>query len=111
MKLIKVSTVKQYLKIYGLYHYSFPVREKKPFISMVKRNKNGKMDMWYIEEKGNFIGLAITMKWKDMILLDYFAIYGTIDIETPDGGGICESSKRVLRFRDGLFCLGGSFTA
>ena len=74
MKVIKVSTAKQYLKIYGLYQYSFPVREKKPFFSIVKRNKNGKMDMWYIEENGNFIGLAITMKWKDMVLLDYFAI-------------------------------------
>ncbi len=93
MKLIKVSTVKQYLKIYGLYHYSFPVREKKPFISMVKRNKNGKMDMWYIEEKGNFIGLAITMKWKDMILLDYFAINKTLRAKGYGSKALCMLQK------------------
>lgn len=74
MRLIKTTKIRQYLKIYRLYHCSFPKYEKKPFFSMVIRNKNGKMDMWNIEEGGKFIGLAITMKWKDMVLLDYFAI-------------------------------------
>ena len=74
MKLIKASDLKKYFRIYRLYHSSFPIREKKPFFSMVKRNRNGKMDMWYLEESGSYIGLAITMKWKDMVLLDYFAI-------------------------------------
>lgn len=34
------------------------------------------MDIWVLEEKQEFIGFAITMKSKDLVLLDYFAIAG-----------------------------------
>lgn len=92
MQLIRVSKIKQYFKIYKLYHKSFPACEKKPFFSMVKRNKSGKMDMWYIEDDGIFVGLAITMNWKDMVLLDYFAVNGTIR-----GGGYGSKALRLIQ--------------
>ncbi|MGN0375983.1 MAG: GNAT family N-acetyltransferase [Butyrivibrio sp.] len=74
MQLIQASKKTQYNKIHSLYKKSFPLCEKKPFSSITKRQKLNKVDIWYIEDKGEFVGLAITMKSKDMVLLDYFAI-------------------------------------
>ena len=74
MQLIQASEKTQYNKIHSLYKKSFPLCEKKPFSSITKRQKLDKVDIWYIEDKGEFVGLAITMKSKDMVLLDYFAI-------------------------------------
>lgn len=34
------------------------------------------MDIWALEKEQEFIGLAITMKSEDFVLLDYFAIAG-----------------------------------
>lgn len=74
MKIANVRGIFKWLRVYCLYHKAFPVSEKKPFGMIVKAYKQGKADVWYIESKGHFAGLAITLNYKDMVLLDYFAI-------------------------------------
>lgn len=80
MKLIKASTQQQFDTIQDLYITSFPQCERKPYKIMLEGQERGVVDIWYIidsesnEDIEVFIGLAITMKTKDLVLLDYFAI-------------------------------------
>ncbi len=41
---------------------------------MKYKQRQGMVDIWYINDNGEFAGLAIAMKAGDKILLDYFAI-------------------------------------
>ena len=74
MKLLKTVKWTQWKKIYQLYHEAFPDYEKKPFWLIWLKNKQGRADVWYIVEDGEFIGLGITMSAPGRVLLDYFAI-------------------------------------
>ncbi len=80
MKLISASTPQHFDKIQELYINAFPQCERKPFKIMLEGQERGAVDIWYIadtennEETEEFAGLAITMKTKDLVLLDYFAI-------------------------------------
>lgn len=67
---------KQQLKqIKALYKQAFPKAERKPFFLMQKKQREGSMEIWSIEdEKGEFVGLAIMVLYRDLALLDYFAI-------------------------------------
>lgn len=57
-----------------LYMQAFPAVERKPFQRMVKKQQEGVMQMWAVLEEQEFIGLAITVLYRDLVLLDYFAI-------------------------------------
>lgn len=58
-----------------LYKSAFPNCERKSFNFMLKKRRKGETDMFSIEsDSGEFLGLAITFKYKDMVLLDYFAV-------------------------------------
>jgi len=72
--ILKEVTSKQIPFIYNLYMEAFPEDERKPFELMQQKVAEGKMEMLAIEEEDQFLGLAITILHKDMVLIDYFAI-------------------------------------
>lgn len=74
MKLKKVTTYKDWKKIKKLYRSAFPSCERKPLAIIRYKQFKKTADVWMIEEKNEFVGLAITMNGADMVLLDYFAI-------------------------------------
>lgn len=62
-------------KIKKLYNDAFPKIERKPFELILEKCDMGLMEILKIESDNNyFLGLAITIIYKDMVLLDYFAI-------------------------------------
>lgn len=62
-------------KIKKLYTDAFPKIERKPFDLILEKCDMGLMEILTIESDNNdFLGLAITIIYKDMVLLDYFAI-------------------------------------
>ena len=67
-------TLLQWARIHRLYHEAFPRSERKPFSMIVKKWREGVMDVWYCTHAGKFVGIAITINGPTMILLDYFAI-------------------------------------
>ena len=78
MKLNPNPTLWNFIQLYGLYHRAFPLGEKKPFGVMVKKRKEGSMELMTAEnDKGSFLGIVITILHKDMVLLDYFAVSPT----------------------------------
>lgn len=74
MKLIKTANFVKLHKIKKLYNSAFPKSEKKPFWLICKKQKQGITDIFYLEENNKFCGLAITILFKNIVLLDYFAI-------------------------------------
>lgn len=74
MQLVKPYTCLQWFKIYLLYKKAFPIYERKPFAMIFQTFQKGVCDVWFIEDNNTFIGLAITLNDKDVVLLDYFAI-------------------------------------
>lgn len=74
MKITKATGITRWLRIYKLYRSAFPRSERKPFSMIYKMSRVGKTDVWYCEDAGRFVGLAITINGPDRILLDYFAI-------------------------------------
>jgi len=92
MKLIKTEKWAQWKKIYNLYQEAFPDYEKKPFWLIWLKNKQGRADVWYIVEDGQFVGLGITMSAPGRVLLDYFAIEGSLR-----GQGYGSKALKVLQ--------------
>lgn len=61
--------------IKNLYLRAFPAAERKPFFIIRKKQAEGSMEILSIEnDDGDFIGLAITILYNNIVLLDYFAI-------------------------------------
>jgi len=97
------KTNKDLENIKKLYLDSFPKSERKPFSLMLEKQKQGFFDILAIEtEDKKFSGLAITIKYADLLLLDYFAI-------SPEfrGTGIGSAVLALLRnkYRDRKFIL------
>ena len=79
-------------KIRALYDVAFPPAEKKPFELILKKRDEGIMMLIAIEgEGGEFLGLAITLCYSDLLLLDYFAI-----AEDMRGRGIGSEAIKML---------------
>ena len=58
-----------------LYLSAFPRCERKPFYMINQLKAKGKAEILSIEsDSGEFIGLAISVFYKDIVLLDYFAM-------------------------------------
>lgn len=57
------------------YLESFPKSERKPFGLMKQKARQGVMDLLIILEKGRPVGLAVTVLYQDLVLLDYFAVH------------------------------------
>lgn len=75
MRLVKCRNAKQLKFIKALYIDAFPEEERKPFSLILKKSEEGKADIMAIEDsEEGFLGLAITVLHKDIVLLDYFAV-------------------------------------
>lgn len=65
----------QLAKIQELYREAFPAIERKPFAVITEKRQEGTAEILALEaENGEFLGLAISVLYKDMVLLDYFAV-------------------------------------
>ena len=103
MELINVNDTPYLRQLKKLYQSSFPRAEKKPFWLMRKKCREGIMEMFaLVEEQNTFAGLAIFIYFKDMVLLDYFAI-------EPSFRGMGKGSKALelikKKFEDRRFFL------
>ena len=69
---------------------------------MKKKEREGVMELLAITEKKEFLGLAITVRYQDMVLLDYFAVEGRLRGKNI-GSHALELLKR--RYQDCRFML------
>ncbi len=74
LTLQKPRNLSRWLALYRLYFAAFPRSERKPFFVMLRKYREGVMDMWCLEEAGRFLGLVITINSPTLILIDYLAI-------------------------------------
>ncbi len=75
MKLSKIYSIEILNKIEKLYYNSFPNNERKPFKLILDKCKQNKMELIAITgDSDEFLGLAITILYEDIVILDYFAI-------------------------------------
>ena len=74
MRLRKVQSREDWRSIKKLYNEAFPANEKKPFWMIRWKHRNGAADVWVMEHKEEFSGIAITINGADLVLLDYFAV-------------------------------------
>lgn len=75
MKLVESYDNKILTKIRNLYDISFPDDEKKPFELILKKCEEKSAEILAIQDDNcEFLGLAITVLYNNMVLLDYFAI-------------------------------------
>lgn len=95
MKLIKATEKEQLLKIEDLYEQAFPVEEQKDFSLILKKQEQGVLEILMIlGEQEEFTGLAITVSYGDMTLLDYFAV-----VPEYRGGGKGTKALALLKER------------
>lgn len=95
MKLSEAYQKQQLFEIEALYQRSFPQNERKPFALILKKREEGTTEILSIEdENGMFLGLAITILYRDIALLDYFAVS-----EQVQGQGIGSTALRLLQKR------------
>lgn len=103
MKLIQVDDTKKALseQVKKLYLDAFPKEERKPYKVMEQKQQEGKMQIWAIvQETMEFCGLAITILYQDMVLLDYFAI-----CPEKRGNGIGSEVLEILKKKYNKCCL------
>lgn len=75
MKLTVANTPEKLRLIKTLYKQAFPLYERTPFSLMLKKAKQGLMELLCITgDDGEFLGLVITGIYKDIVLLSYFAV-------------------------------------
>lgn len=92
MKLTQNLSRTRMSDIKNLYLRAFPPAERKPFYIIRKKQSEGSMEILSIEsDAGDFLGLAITILYKDIVLLDYFAVD---DSQRNNGTG--SSALRLL---------------
>lgn len=75
IKLKNAQTRLDIKNVKKLYKEAFPKFEQKPFRKILKLNAKKVCDIFCVQDdEDNFYGLAITLKYKNLVLLDYFAI-------------------------------------
>lgn len=75
MKLTQDLSRARLSDIKNLYVRAFPAAERKPFYIIRKKQTEGSVEILSIEnDTGDFLGLAITILYNDLVLLDYYAI-------------------------------------
>lgn len=77
--------------LYLLYLRAFPPSERKPFGKILRMAREGRTDLWTIRTNGRFAGLACTVNSPDIVLLDYFAVRGSLR-----GKGVGTAALRQL---------------
>lgn len=96
--IIGIAEKEELLQIRRLYMQAFPKAERKPFAMIKQKVQKGSMDILAVRgENLALTGFAITLKYKDMVLIDYFAI-------APEfrNRGVGSEALRLLRewYRD-----------
>lgn len=94
MKLIEAYQEQQLKDIQNLYEKAFPASEKKPFSLILEKRKEGVVEVLAIEGEERFLGLAISILYKDMVLLDYFAVAAN-----KRGKGVGSAAIQLLKER------------
>lgn len=74
MNLVEAKEAVQFPEVEKLYLSAFPECERKPFSLLIEKCKTDQVDIWRLEEEGQFCGLVITMNDADLVLIDYLAI-------------------------------------
>lgn len=103
LRLTNASAKEQLKRVRLLYEDAFPRSEKKPFRMILRGRKKGNYEILALEgENGEFQGLAITMHYGELVLLDYFAIEPACR-----GNGVGSSALKALqqRYRGKKFLL------
>lgn len=103
MRLTDAYTKEQLKRVRLLYEDAFPKSEKKPFGMILRGRKKGNYEILALEgENGEFQGLAITMHYGELVLLDYFAIE---PVCRGCGVGSCALKALQQRYRGKKFLL------
>ncbi|WP_294730865.1 GNAT family N-acetyltransferase [uncultured Faecalibaculum sp.] len=121
MKLKQAQTSQDLQLVEQLYDQSFPDSERKPFDMILSMQKTGNADILMMMDP-DFCGLLITMKDKEVMLIDYLAVdpekqsrgYGSralslfgeqfpdqpvvLEIENPEGTAPDSQENRRLAF-------------
>ena len=90
-------------RIKKLYRAAFPRIERKPFRMILRQCEKGEAELYAIESNdGMFLGLAVTVKQSDIVMLDYFAIH-----PKARGKGVGSRALKMLRskYADRRFIL------
>lgn len=90
-------------KIKRLYRAAFPRVERKPFRFILRQIEKGEAELFALETNdGKFAGLAFTVKYNDLVMLDYFAIHPKLR-----GKGIGSKALGALKekYADSRFLL------
>ena len=90
-------------RIKRLYRSAFPRIELKPFRFIMRQYRNGEAELFSIESnEGRFAGLAFTVKYRDIVMLDYFAVHPKVR-----GKGIGSRALQMLKakYSDSRFIL------
>lgn len=74
MKILDAINSNNLANVEKLYYKAFPKEEQKPFDLILQKQKEGSVEILAIENNETFVGLAITAHYKNLVLLDYFAI-------------------------------------
>lgn len=74
MKILDAINSNNLANVEKLYYKAFPKEEQKLFDLILQKQKDGFVDILALESDGIFVGLAITGIYKNLVLLDYFAI-------------------------------------
>lgn len=74
LKISNATTSNMLNKVKNLYLTAFPKDEQKPFELILQKQKEGSIEILTIVNNETFIGFAITTHYKNLVLLDYFAI-------------------------------------
>ena len=75
IRLVPANTKERLRQVRSLYLKAFPLRERKPFALILHKVKQEQIEVFAIEnEAGEFLGEVITILYRDILLLDYFAV-------------------------------------
>ncbi|MDO5027279.1 MAG: GNAT family N-acetyltransferase [Tissierellia bacterium] len=74
-KKVKRKDRKRYENFKNLYFQAFPKEERRPLYKLWLSSKLSRIDIFALEEDGDFIGLLVTAKDQDLVWIDYLAIH------------------------------------
>lgn len=94
MELMKAQSATLLAKVKDLYMEAFPLEERKPFDLMENMQESGTVEILAAQDGEKFLGLAITVAYKNLVLLDYFAIS-----ENFRSGGVGTNALTLLKER------------
>lgn len=90
-------------EIEKLYKAAFPVEEQKPFQLILKKQKEGLVEILSVEDENkNFTGFIISVFYENLCLLDYFAIK---EDKRNSGFGSAAFNLIKERYKDKKFFL------